>query len=93
MGGVKMTSSPIELHDVDVPAFLKVLDECKGNVYLVTREGDNLNLKSKLCQLVGLTKLIEGGKIADAFVICSDPEDESKLFRFNLFGEKGTAHQ
>lgn len=82
-----MSSSPIELHDVDVPAFIKVLDECKGNVYLASREGDHLNLKSKLCQLVGLTKLIEGGKIAEAYIICEDPEDESKLFRFNLYKE------
>lgn len=84
-----MPSTPIELHNVDVPAFLKTLDECKGNVYLMTREGDNLNLKSKLCQLVGLTKLIEGGKIADAFIVCEKPEDESTLFRFNLYGETG----
>lgn len=83
-----MSSSPIELHDVDVPAFIKLLDECKGNVFLVSREGDHLNLKSKLCQLVGLTKLIEGGKIAEAFIICEDPEDESKLFRFNLYGKE-----
>lgn len=82
-------SSPVELHDVDVPAFLKVLDECEGNVYLVTREGDHMNLKSKLSQLVGLTKLIEGGKIAEAFIVCEKPEDESKLFRFNLFGNNG----
>lgn len=84
-----MPFSPIELHDVDVPAFLKVLDECEGKVFLVTREGDNLNLKSKLCQLVGLTKLIEGGKIAEAVIICENPADESKLFRFNLYGADG----
>ncbi len=78
----------LQLHDVDVPALLKVLDECKGNVYLVSREGDHLNLKSKLCQLVGLTQLIEGGKIAEAFIVCENAEDESKLFRFNLFGEE-----
>jgi len=81
-----MGSSILELHDVDVPAFIKELDECKGNVYLVSREGDHLNLKSKLCQLVGLTQLIEGGKIAEAFIVCENQEDESKLFRFNLFG-------
>ena len=83
-----MASKTIELHDVNVPEFLKELDSCKGNVYLVTREGDRLNLRRKLCQLVGLTQLIEGGKIAEAFVECDDPEDESKLFRFNLFGKK-----
>ena len=80
-------ASTLELHNVNVPALIKVLDQCQGNVYLVSREGDHINLKSKLSQLVGLTQLIEGGKIAEAFVICENPEDESKLFRFNLFGK------
>ena len=71
-----MSPKMVELHDIDVPAFLKVLDSC---------DGDRLNLKSKLCQLVGLTALIEGGKIAEAFVMCEKESDESKLFRFNLY--------
>ena len=77
-----MAHSMMQLHDIDVPEFLNVLDSCTGNVYLVTPEGDHLNLKSKLCQL---TRLIEGGKIAEAFIVCENEEDESKLFRFNLF--------
>ena len=81
----------IQLHDIDVTEFLAVLDTCQGNVFLVTREGDHLNLKSKLCQLVGLTQLIEGGKIAEAYIICENPEDEAKLFRFNLFKDTGNA--
>ena len=80
-----MSPKMVELHDIDVPAFLKVLDSCEGEVYLMTRDGDRLNLKSKLCQLVGLTTLIEGGKIAEAFVMCEKESDESKLFRFNLY--------
>ncbi len=81
-------ASSVQLHDVDVPEFIKVLDECEGDIYLVTNEGDRINLKSKLSQLVGLTKLIEGGKIAEAYIVCDKPEDESKLFRFNLFGKE-----
>lgn len=77
----------VSLRNIDVSKFLTVLDTCKGNVYLVTREGDHLNLKSKLCQLIGLTQLIEGGRIAEAYVLCDNPEDESKLFRFGLYGE------
>ena len=80
----------VSLHNIDVSKFLTVHDTCKGNVYLVTREGDHLNLKSKLCQLIGLTQLIEGGKIAEAYVLCDNPEDESKLFRFDLYGEVQT---
>ncbi len=80
-----MSPKMVELHDVDVPEFLKVLDGCEGEIYLMTRDGDRLNLKSKLCQLVGLTRLIEGGKIAEAFIMCEKETDESKLFRFNLY--------
>ena len=81
-------SKMIELHDIDVPGFLSVLDSCEGNVYLMTRDGDKLNLKSKLCQLIGLTSLIEGGKIAEAFVVCDNEADESKLVRFNLYKDE-----
>ena len=81
----------INLHDIDVTKFLAVLDTCEGNVFLVTSEGDRLNLNSKLCQLVGLTKLIEGGKIAEACIYCENKNDESKLFRFNLLGDTGNA--
>ena len=35
--------------------FLKVIDSCEGQVELVTADGDRLNLKSKLCQLISLT--------------------------------------
>ncbi|WP_099205602.1 hypothetical protein [Scatolibacter rhodanostii] len=80
-----MSPRMVELHDIDVPEFLKVLDSCEGQVYLMTRDGDRLNLNSKLSQLVGLTTLIEGGKIAEAFIMCEKEEDESKLFRFNLY--------
>lgn len=82
-----MTPKMVELHNVDVPEFLNILDSCVGEVYLMTRDGDRLNLKSKLCQLVGLTALIEGGKIAEAFIMCEKEEDETKLFRFNLFNK------
>ena len=58
-----MANQLLEMHDIDVTKFLELLESCQGNVWLITREGDRLNLKSKLCQLVGLTRLIEGGKL------------------------------
>ena len=80
-------SKVLALHNIDVPAFLKVLDSCTGDVFIVTPEGDKLNLRSKRCQLVGLTRRIEGGSIAEASIICEKPEDETKLFRYNLYHE------
>ena len=43
-----LNMASIELHKVDVQEFLSVVDTCEGDVFLVTDEGDRLNLKSKL---------------------------------------------
>lgn len=77
----------MDMHDFDLKTFTEVLDSCEGNVYMVTAEGDRINLKSTLCQLIGFTKLIEGGRVSKAHIECDNKNDESKLFRFNLFGE------
>jgi len=74
------------LNNVDVQAFMQVLESCKGEVMLITDENDRFNLKSKLSQIAGLVNLIEGGKLVNAKIYCSNPEDESLLFRLNLFG-------
>ena len=55
----------VDMHDIDLKEFNEVLAACKGDVFMVTPEGDRLNLKSRLCQLIGFTKLIEGGSIAE----------------------------
>lgn len=80
-------SRSFSMHDIDVKAFIKALDQCKGDVLLVTNQNDRFNLKSKLSQLAGIVNLIEGGRLVEAKIICTDPEDESMLFRLNLFGE------
>ena len=78
----------LELHKIDLQKFMEAIDQCKGNVFLVTPDGDRLNLKSKLMQFIGIAKLVEGGVIGEAKVVCENPEDDSFLFRFNLYGDK-----
>ena len=84
----ELTMDALELHKVNFEKFLEAIDQCKGNVYLVTDEGDRLNLKSKLCQLIGIAQILQGGMVNEAKIVCDDPEDESLLFRFNLYGDK-----
>ncbi len=84
--GEERTRKAFDIHGVDVSAMMEALDQTKGNVYLITKEGDKINLKSKLSQITGLFSLLQGGKIVDATIIAEDPEDESRLFRLNLFG-------
>lgn len=78
----------LKLHGIDFQEFIKAVDQCEGQVYLVTGEGDKLNLKSKFCQIIGLTQIIHGGMVSEAKIVCENPDDESLLFRFNLYGEQ-----
>ena len=71
----------------DFAAFIDAIDKCKGDVYLETKEGDVLNLKSKLCQMIGLSTILKHTEIEEATVSCKNPDDETMLFRFNLYGE------
>ena len=82
-----MDNNKIKLHNIDFEAFIDAIDKCKGDVYLETKEGDVLNLKSKLCQMIGLSTILKHTEIEEATVSCKNPDDETMLFRFNLYGE------
>ncbi|MBQ6825134.1 MAG: hypothetical protein IJP34_00555 [Clostridia bacterium] len=77
----------IKLHNIDFDDFIKAIDECKGDVYLETVEGDVLNLKSKLCQMIGLSTILKSTEIEEATITCSNKDDETMLFRYNLYGK------
>ena len=83
-----MDKQKIQLHNINFEDFINAIDKCKGDVYLETKEGDVLNLKSKLCQMIGLSTILKNTEVEEATVRCANQEDETMLFRFNLYGEK-----
>ncbi len=67
----------------DVDGFFKVIDSCEGKVELITSEGDRLNLKSKLCQYVSLTSLLNSAvEIPELELVAYEAADTEKLIRF-----------
>ena len=82
-----MDNKKIQLHHIDLDKFLKAVDACKGDVYLETDEGDVLHLKSKLCQIIGLTTILNNAEIGEATIRCTDQDDGAMLFRLNLYHE------
>ena len=82
-----MNINKIQLHNVDFNDFIKAIDECKGDVFLETWDGDVLNLKSKLWQMIGLSTILSNTEVVEANIRCANAEDESLLFRFNLYGK------
>ena len=79
--------SELTLNNIDIANFIKTVESCKGNVFLETEDGDSLNLKSRLLLLAALAKLMNGGTVHNTKIRCELPEDETKLFRFDLYGE------
>lgn len=77
----------VDVRNVDFQELCEVIDSCKGNVYLTTEDGNKLNLKSKLCQLIGLTQILKCATVEEVILICDNPEDESTLFKYNLYGK------
>ena len=65
----------------EVDTFIKLINECKGDVWLESVEGDKINLKSKLSQYIAISALISiEGDHLDLY--CSLPEDEMRFIAF-----------
>lgn len=70
----------------NVERFIEVLDQCKGKIELVTSEGDRLNLKSKLCQYLALSKIFSEAKIDEIEIIASEPDDVKIILDYLIRG-------
>lgn len=61
--------------------FMAALNECKGQVWLESPEGDKYNLKSEFSQYIALGALLaQRGDFLELY--CSYPEDERYFFSF-----------
>ncbi len=70
----------------DIDGFFKTVDKCKGRVELLTKQGDRLNLKSKLSQYVSLTGMFSDPTIEEIELIVSEPEDTVLLLEYLVRG-------
>ena len=86
MKNITEATRNVTISEAELSEFVKTLDNCKGQVFLVTEEGDRINMKSQLCRMIGIHHIIAGGKFAGGKLECEYPEDASLLFRFNLYG-------
>lgn len=70
----------------NVEGFFKAVDKCSGRIELLTKQGDRLNLKSKLSQYVSLTGMFSDPKIEEIELLVSEPEDIASLLEFLIRG-------
>lgn len=72
----------------DVDAFFSVIDSCSEDVYLVSNEGDKINLKSKLCQYLAMAKIFSSDYIKELSLEIRDEKDTEKLLSFMMSGNR-----
>ena len=75
-----------QIHNFNFNRLIEFASTAKGDVFLKTPDGDVLNLNSRLTQLLALSNAVDWGNIGEATITCSNPEDETRLFRLNLYG-------
>ena len=75
-----------QIHNFNFNRLIEFASTAKGDVFLKTPDGVVLNLNSRLTQLLALSNAVDWGNIGEATITCSNPEDETRLFRLNLYG-------
>lgn len=71
----------------NVEGLFEVINTCKGNVELVSEEGDRINLKSRLSQYLAVAGIFSHGYVRELEVEIENPEDMDKIMEFIVSGE------
>ncbi len=68
----------------NVEGLFNVLNSCTGRVELVSNEGDRINLKSKLSQMLMMSKMLDEAYIKELELIVHEPQDMKKVVDFMM---------
>ena len=71
----------------NIVGLFNVISSCKGNIELVSKEGDRINLKSRLAQYLALAGAFSEGYVRTLELYIEDPEDKEKIMQFAVSGE------
>ena len=72
----------------DIDSFFDEDANCKGQVEIMTKEGDRLNLKSQLAKIIAYANIFSGGNIPEMELLVSDPEDMERLIEHVITDKK-----
>lgn len=70
----------------DIESFFKVIDQCEGQVELISAEGDRINLKSRLTQYLSMATLFSNGYIKELELVAHNEKDVERLVEYMYRG-------
>lgn len=68
--------------NIDYPAFWKTVRSCESDVIFITKDGDNLNLRSTICQFILTVYLSNGNHSFRGQIQCRSEKDARLLKDF-----------
>lgn len=78
----------IKLYKIDnLAEFMDLVNGCKGQVYIISPQGDKLNLKSTLVKFVALANLFNSSVIEKLELEVTGKDDEQKIIDFMINGK------
>lgn len=73
----------------NVDKFFEIVDSCTDKVELVSKDGDRINLKSKLAQYFALAKVFSNEDIVKELeLVTYNVEDKAKFIKFMYNGNQ-----
>lgn len=71
----------------NIEGLFEVINECRGKVELISPEGDKINLKSKLAQLLSISGFFSNGYIRELELSIEDQNDMNRILEFVVQGQ------
>lgn len=71
----------------NIEGLFEIISSCKGNVELVSSEGDKINLKSSLAQYLAVAGVFSDGCARELEFNIEDPDDMKKILDFIVSGQ------
>ena len=68
----------------DINGFFDIVNTCKGKVFIVSSEGDRLNLKSTLTQYIAFSNLFSNPDIAELELEVENSDDIKRFLDFMI---------
>lgn len=72
----------MKLFNVDINAFQTMIQSCKGQVTIITEDGDRIVTNSMLSALIGFSKILEVASLKEIEFECEYPEDSAYILNF-----------
>lgn len=71
----------------NIEGLFEVINKCKGKVELVSDDGDQINLKSRLAQYLAIAGVFSNGHIKEMELRIENEDDRKKILEFVMSGK------